>query len=185
MIAKARGYERGFPWWVGDMFTQYQEHGVDYITALLTGYEDAAGRLHAAARHFLQQVFPRPRASRCRRRSPTSASNTPTARRRRSSNIAKDVSAFLMWAAEPHLEARKRIGMQVMIFLIVLRGPALFHQEEGVARRGACIPKKLEAARPPDANIPARSVRPSSRLNAPGAITDPSRALISRRGSCR
>jgi ubiquinol-cytochrome c reductase cytochrome b/c1 subunit len=33
---------------------------------------------------------------------------------------AKDVSAFLMWAAEPHLEARKRLGMQVMLFLIVL-----------------------------------------------------------------
>ena len=29
IIAKARGYERGFPRWVGDMFTQYQEQGVD------------------------------------------------------------------------------------------------------------------------------------------------------------
>jgi len=26
----------------------------------------------------------------------------------------------MMWAAEPHMEARKRIGFQVMIFLIVL-----------------------------------------------------------------
>jgi hypothetical protein len=33
---------------------------------------------------------------------------------------AKDISAFLMWTAEPHLEARKRTGMQVFIFLIVL-----------------------------------------------------------------
>ena len=48
---------------------------------------------------------------------------------------AKDVAAFLMWAAEPHLEARKRIGFQVMIFLIVLAGPALLHQEEGLGRR--------------------------------------------------
>jgi cytochrome c1 len=32
---------------------------------------------------------------------------------------AKDVAAFLMWTAEPHLEARKRIGFQVMTFLIV------------------------------------------------------------------
>ena len=30
VIAKARGYDRGFPWWVLDMITQYQEHGVDY-----------------------------------------------------------------------------------------------------------------------------------------------------------
>jgi ubiquinol-cytochrome c reductase cytochrome b/c1 subunit len=27
-----------------------------------------------------------------------------------------------MWAAEPHLEARKRAGLQVMVFLIVLSG---------------------------------------------------------------
>ena len=31
-----------------------------------------------------------------------------------------DVSAFLMWTAEPHLEVRKRTGLQVMIFLLVL-----------------------------------------------------------------
>ena len=37
VIAKARGYERGFPWWLLDMFTQYQEHGVDYLVALLHG----------------------------------------------------------------------------------------------------------------------------------------------------
>ena len=35
---------------------------------------------------------------------------------------SRDVSAFLMWAAEPHLEARKRAGLQVMVFLIVLSG---------------------------------------------------------------
>jgi ubiquinol-cytochrome c reductase cytochrome b/c1 subunit len=35
---------------------------------------------------------------------------------------AKDVTAFLAWAAEPHLEARKRLGLQVMVFLVVLAG---------------------------------------------------------------
>lgn len=34
--------------------------------------------------------------------------------------MAKDVSAFLMWAAEPKMEARKQLGMKVMIFLIIL-----------------------------------------------------------------
>lgn len=32
---------------------------------------------------------------------------------------ATDVAAFLMWAAEPHLEARKEIGFRVMIFLLL------------------------------------------------------------------
>lgn len=39
---------------------------------------------------------------------------------------AKDVSAFLMWTAEPHLEARKRLGLQVMIFLIIFCGLLYF-----------------------------------------------------------
>jgi ubiquinol-cytochrome c reductase cytochrome b/c1 subunit len=43
---------------------------------------------------------------------------------------AKDVSAFLMWAAEPHLEARKRLGMQVMIFLIVFSGLLYFTKKK-------------------------------------------------------
>jgi cytochrome c1 len=36
--------------------------------------------------------------------------------------MARDVTTFLMWAAEPKLEARKRIGFQVTVFLVVLAG---------------------------------------------------------------
>ena len=43
---------------------------------------------------------------------------------------ANDVTAFLMWAAEPHLEARKRMGFQVMIFLIVFAGLAYFTKKK-------------------------------------------------------
>ena len=32
---------------------------------------------------------------------------------------AHDVTTFLMWAAEPHMEERKRIGMQVFFFLVI------------------------------------------------------------------
>ena len=32
----------------------------------------------------------------------------------------RDIGAFLMWAAEPKLDARKSLGFQVFIFLIVL-----------------------------------------------------------------
>ncbi len=33
-----------------------------------------------------------------------------------------DVTAFLMWAAEPHLVERKSTGLVVMVFLIILAG---------------------------------------------------------------
>lgn len=35
---------------------------------------------------------------------------------------AHDVATFLMWCAEPKLDQRKRIGLEVMIFLVVLSG---------------------------------------------------------------
>ena len=38
----------------------------------------------------------------------------------------RDVAAFLMWVAEPTLNARKRLGFQVMIFLIVFTGLLYF-----------------------------------------------------------
>ena len=39
LLAKARGVTRGFPQFIFDIFTQYQEGGPDYIHALLTGYQ--------------------------------------------------------------------------------------------------------------------------------------------------
>ena len=35
---------------------------------------------------------------------------------------ARDVASFLMWTAEPKLEERKRMGLKVMIYLLVLTG---------------------------------------------------------------
>ena len=43
---------------------------------------------------------------------------------------SKDVAAFLMWVAEPHLVQRKRIGFQVMVFLIVLAGLMYFTKKK-------------------------------------------------------
>jgi cytochrome c1 len=39
---------------------------------------------------------------------------------------AKDVTAFLMWTAEPHLEQRKRLGFKVIAFLLLLAGLLYF-----------------------------------------------------------
>ena len=60
-LAKARGFSRGFPWFIIDAVTQYQEAGPDYIAAILQGLRgSAAGRLHAAGGRPLQRIFPRP-----------------------------------------------------------------------------------------------------------------------------
>jgi cytochrome c1 len=130
VIAKARGYERGFPNWLLDMLTQYQEHGVDYITALQQGYEEKppAG-VTLPPGSFYNKYYP----------GHTIAMPPPLTDKRVDytdgapmtvEQYAKDISAFLMWAAEPHLEQRKRVGMQVFIFLIVLAGLLYFTKKK-------------------------------------------------------
>src|SRR5581483_949635 len=42
LITKARSYKRGFPMFVIDVITQYQEQGPDYVAAVLQGYQDKA-----------------------------------------------------------------------------------------------------------------------------------------------
>ena len=130
VLAKARGYERGFPWFIFDMFTQFQEHGVDYIHALMIGYKDKppAG-VTLPAGSFYNEYFPGhaiampPPLSDKRVDYTDGSPNTVD-------QYAKDVVAFMMWAAEPHLEARKRIGFQVMIFLLVLSGLLYFTKKK-------------------------------------------------------
>ena len=34
--------------------------------------------------------------------------------------ISKDVVAFLTWAAEPHLEERKKTGFKAVVYLLIL-----------------------------------------------------------------
>ena len=126
VIAKARGYERGFPYWVLDMLTQYQEHGVDYITALQQGYEDKppAG-ITLPPGNFYNKYYPghtiaMPQPLTDKRVDYTDGSPMTV------EQYSKDMAAFLMWAAEPHLEQRKRVGLQVFIFLIVLAGLLYF-----------------------------------------------------------
>ena len=36
--------------------------------------------------------------------------------------MAKDVTVFLAWAAEPKLEARKHMGLRVILFLLLMTG---------------------------------------------------------------
>jgi ubiquinol-cytochrome c reductase cytochrome b/c1 subunit len=128
-LAKARSYSRGFPWFVFDMVTQYQEHGPDYIAAYLNGYKDAPkGFVLPEGGHY-NEYFP----------GHTTAMPPPLqagqvtyddASPQTVEQYSKDAAAFLMWAAEPHLDARKRIGFQVMIFLIVLAGLMYFTKKK-------------------------------------------------------
>ncbi|QFY62750.1 cytochrome c1 (plasmid) [Rhizobium grahamii] len=126
LIAKARGITRGFPQFIIDMLPGiggYQEGGPDYIYSLLTGYDETppAGLEIAEGTnynpyfaHSAALAMPKPISD----DQVTYEDGSPQT----VDQYARDVSAFLMWAAEPHLEERKRTGFMVMVFLIVFSG---------------------------------------------------------------
>jgi ubiquinol-cytochrome c reductase cytochrome b/c1 subunit len=121
VLAKARGYKRGFPGFVFDFFTQYQEQGVDYIAALLKGYENPPAGVTVPPGTFYNKYFPSHNLAMPQPLFPGQImfdDGSPATLEQ----YSKDISAFLMWAAEPHLDQRKRIGFQVMIYLLVLAG---------------------------------------------------------------
>ena len=128
-LAKARVYLRGFPWFIFDAFTQYQELGPDYIHAILTGYENAPKDFKLPEGGHYNKYFPGHNIAMpqpLQDGQVTYEDGTPQTL----DQYAKDVSAFLMWAAEPKLEQRHRIGFQVMIFLIVLSGLLYFTKKK-------------------------------------------------------
>ncbi|WP_417768299.1 cytochrome c1 [Stappia sp.] len=118
-LAKARAVASGFPRFIFDMFTQYQEHGPDYIYGLLTGYEEAPEGVEVPAGQYYNTHFIAGQtlamAPPLYADSVEYTDGTPTT----VEQYARDVSAFMMWVAEPKLEERKSMGFRVMIFLII------------------------------------------------------------------
>lgn len=126
LLAKARAVHRGFPWFVFDMFWPYQEQGPDYIVSLINGYQDAPEGVTVPEGtyynpHFINGVslrMPPPITA----DQVSYSDGTPQT----VEQYSKDVAAFLMWAAEPHLDARKSLGLKVMLYLIVLASVLYF-----------------------------------------------------------
>jgi ubiquinol-cytochrome c reductase cytochrome c1 subunit len=118
LLAKARGTERGFPLYVIDIFTQYAEGGPDYIYGLLTNYD----KTPPAGMEIPKGTYYNPHFIAARSLSMPKPLNDGQVTYDDGSpatvdQYSRDVAAFMMWAAEPHLEARKKTGFSVMIFL--------------------------------------------------------------------
>lgn len=123
LIAKARGITRGFPQFVFDIFTQYQEGGPDYIYSLLTGYEEEVpAHLEVAEGTHFNPYFANAAALAMAKPISDDQVTYDDGSPQTVDQYARDISAFLMWAAEPHLEARKRTGFMVMVFLVIFTG---------------------------------------------------------------
>ena len=125
VITKARGVPTKAPFavagWAKDILGGYQEGGADYLYALLVGYDESTAPegFEAAEGMYYNSAFP---GHQIAMPEPLDdglveyADGTPGTK----AQYSKDVTAFLMWAAEPKLEERKQLGLRVMLYLIIL-----------------------------------------------------------------
>ena len=93
--------------------------GVDYIYSLLQGYEEApAGMTLDEGVHYNKYMY----GKKIRMSAPLSEDIVEYGDGTKATveQMSKDVTTFLMWAAEPHLESRHRMGFKVIVYLIIL-----------------------------------------------------------------
>ena len=103
------------------LLVKAREGGEDYIYGVLTGYGTAPadikmmpGLNYNAAFPGHQIAMPQPLTD----GRVTFADGTPNTL----AQEARDVTQFLAWASEPHMEQRKRMGIKVILFMLVFAG---------------------------------------------------------------
>lgn len=95
--------------------------GPDYLYALLTGYGEAPADVQMREGMYYNAYFPGHQIAMPPPLSEGAVEYTDGSPATLD-QYAHDVATFLMWAAEPSLEARHRMGFNVVIFLIILSG---------------------------------------------------------------
>ena len=102
------------------LMTKARKGGADYLHALLTGYKEEPPADVKLGEGMLYNVFfP---GNQIAMAPPLSddAVEYADGTKATTEQLSNDVTSFLAWAAEPELEERKRMGVKVLLFLIVL-----------------------------------------------------------------
>jgi cytochrome c1 len=124
IIAKARNTHHEAKWYVhpflmlGDIAKGYQEGGPDYLHALLTGYVDPPEGVTVGEGMYYNKAFPGNQLAMVPPLSDGVVDYTDGSPKT-VEQYSRDVTAFLAWAADPHHDQRKRIGWQVMLYLLI------------------------------------------------------------------
>jgi len=93
--------------------------GANYIYSLLQGYEDPPmGITLDEGVHYNKYMY----GNKIKMANPLSDGLVEYADGTDASveQMSKDITTFLMWAAEPHLEARHQMGFKAIVYLIIL-----------------------------------------------------------------
>jgi len=136
VLAKARGVTDAFPFWIFNYFTGYSEGGPDYIHALLNGYHEEVPEsaphnadgtpFELADGKYYNDYFP---GHAIGMGPPLQDGLVTYVVAEGEAEVpltveqySHDVSAFMMWMAEPHLAGRKQTGFVVLLFLVLFAG---------------------------------------------------------------
>ena len=93
--------------------------GADYIYSLLLGYEESPSGFELDDGVYYNKYIP---GNKIKMSEPISDGIVEYSDGTQSTKeqIAKDVTTFLVWASEPHLESQHRMGFKAIIYLIIL-----------------------------------------------------------------
>jgi ubiquinol-cytochrome c reductase cytochrome c1 subunit len=96
-----------------------RQGGADYIYSLLMGYEDPPSGVALDDGVYYNKYMP---GNNIKMAKPLSEGVVEYLDGTNSSEeqMAKDVVAFLTWAAEPHLEARHKMGFRAIMYLLII-----------------------------------------------------------------
>jgi ubiquinol-cytochrome c reductase cytochrome c1 subunit len=103
------------------LITKARADGTNYVYSLLQGYEEPPPNVQGLEGLYYNAYFPNhwiamPPPLFDDQVSYADGSSTSI------EQMAADLAVFLSWTAEPNLEERKRTGLKVMLFLIILTG---------------------------------------------------------------
>ena len=103
------------------LVTKSRIGGPDYIHGLMVGYREAPQGMEMSEGMDYNMYFP---GHQIAMPAPLSEDLVEYADGTEATvgQMAKDVTHFLVWAAEPELEERKRMGVKVVLFLLLLTG---------------------------------------------------------------
>jgi ubiquinol-cytochrome c reductase cytochrome c1 subunit len=103
------------------LIAKAREGGQDYVYSLLTGYEEPPADVEVPDGGHFNAFFP---GHIIAMPPPLSDDQVTYADGTGAtvSQMSRDVTQFLMWAAEPKLEERKGTGIKVILFLVVVTG---------------------------------------------------------------
>jgi len=103
------------------LMVKARKNGANYTYAMLTGYAEAPANYELMEGMAYHEYFP---GNQIAMPQPLYGDDVEYADGTEATieQEAADVTAFLAWAAEPELEARRSMGIKVLIFLIILTG---------------------------------------------------------------